>query len=310
MDLILANANGEEERVVNCEYDFALGDSNTFELQIPYMDWTGDMTFGKRIYIPGTEYGGVIGAIEGDTSKDTIFVKGYTWRGYWDKRYIRGSLSGDLTNILATLIGPYSNLFKTAGATGISASTTFSDYVTIAEAARIILGAFGYRLNLEYIQTAELGYCRASAVPTLNSDDEVSQDGFLNFTSEDNRMGINHMIARNNTTTIHLYADINGMIRTKQTLFGVDEFTAVYYEDDDDTERLRENAEEQLSGMTNYKKLRATYRDTDRADLEIGDIIGGVDYVTGLRIEKPITSKIVTLRDGNLSIQYGVREDI
>lgn len=309
MDVILANANGEEERVVNCEYDFSIGGEGTFELSIPYADWTGDITFGKRVYIPGTEYGGIVKAIEGDTSKETVFVRGYTWRGYWSKKLFKGSLNGDLAVILETLIGAYSGIFRVSGLTGITASAMISDYVTIEEAARIVLGQFGLRLALKYVQAAESGYCLVSAVPARNTDDEISQDGYLNFASEDYRMGVNHLIAYNGTDIVHVYADINGNVSTVQTLFGTDEFTAAYYDDDDDVTRLRENAMSQLEEMSNYKQLRATYRDTDRIDLEVGDIVGGIDYVTGLKIQKPITSKIVTLRDGNLSIQYGVKEE-
>ena len=309
MDVILASAGGEEERVINCEYDFALGNENTFELSIPYPDWTGDIDFGKRVYIPGTEYGGIVKDIEGDTSKDTVFVKGYTWRGYWGKRFFKGTISGDLTNILSTLIGAYNGIFKTGELTNITASVTFNNYVTIAEAARIILEPFGYRLNLEYVQTEDGGYCLASAVKAKRTDDEISQDGYLNFSSEVYRMGINHIVAYNGTTTVHVYADINGNVSTMQTLFGIDEFMDVYISDDDDIARMTENAVAQLQDTTNRKKLRATSRDTDRLDLNIGDIVGGVDYITGLSMEKPIATKIVTLRDGNLSVQYGVRED-
>ena len=310
MGLILASAVGAEERFINCEYDFALGnEGNTFELTIPYSDWAGDVTFGKRVYIPGTEYGGIVKAIEGDTSKDVIFVKGYTWRGYFDKKLFRGTLSGDLSAIVTTLIGSYGGLFRVAGATGIATEATFSDYVTIAEAARTILEPVGHRLNFSYVQTAESGYCEVRVVPAMHLIDGISQDGGLDFTSEDYRMGINHMIVFNGTETGHLYADENGIVSTTQTLVGIDELTDIYVDDSDDMTQTMEAAAEQFREMVNYKSIKATCREIDGIDLNIGDVVSGIDYITGLTASMPITSKIVTLKDGNLSIQYGVGDN-
>lgn len=37
----------------------------------------------------------------------------------------------------------------------------------------------------------------------------------------------------------------------------------------------------------------------DDVDLEIGDIVGGREYITGTVVKKPVTNKILQKKDGN-----------
>ena len=39
------------------------------------------MTYGNLVYIPDTEYGGIIGKVLTSTTLDYVELKGYTWRG-------------------------------------------------------------------------------------------------------------------------------------------------------------------------------------------------------------------------------------
>ena len=65
------------------------------------------MTFGNIVYAAGTEYGGIIGQVNTQTSLDTVSLKGYTWRGILDKKIIKPPagqdhlvVSGELNSII------------------------------------------------------------------------------------------------------------------------------------------------------------------------------------------------------------------
>lgn len=42
------------------------------------------------------------------------------------------------------------------------------------------------------------------------------------------------------------------------------------------------------------------------ADLQIGDIVAGRDYDSGLYLQKPVTKKIVKISNGDINIEYKV----
>ena len=51
----------------------------------------------------------------------------------------------------------------------------------------------------------------------------------------------------------------------------------------------------------NYKQFDMTVEDVD---LNIGDIVSGRDYVTGILVQKPVARKILKLKKGKISIEY------
>lgn len=314
MELILADAAGVEKRYFECDFDIEVGGENTFELSFPYSEWQGDIKFGSRIYAPETEYGGIVQDIQGDTSKDAVFVRGFTWRGYWQKKWFKGTLGGELNTILASLIGDYGDLFMSSpSSTGVSAFHTFNNYVSILEAAETILKPIGYRLSMKYVQTVTYGYVLVEAVKAKLYGDQISQDSFINFTTEDNRMGVNHVIGYDGTNTVNLYADAYGNIsQTTRTFHGINEITDVYLKDtgEPNLADLIESATKHLQDQMNYQSITATFNSNNDEDIQVGDIVTGVDYITGIEITKAITSKVLTQRAGEpLSVQYNVEDD-
>lgn len=111
MDLILADANGVEERVIECDYDIDCGSTNDYQLTISYDMWRDDIQKGKRVYIPGTEYGGIVKRIQTSTETNLIYINGYTWRGVLSKAILSPdtgqnyfSVSGELNACINTVI--------------------------------------------------------------------------------------------------------------------------------------------------------------------------------------------------------------
>lgn len=301
MELILADKAGKDICVLDCDFDIEIGGSNTFELTYPADGWNTNIGFGKRVYIQGTEYGGIIGDIETDTAKGQIFVRGKTWRGYLESKFGKGTYSGNVNTIISNLLGAYKPTFRVPSGSITTGSKTFSEYATIGTIINEICSPLGLRLDLEYVSG---GYIKANAVQRREYT-EVSQDSFLEFTTEEDRTGVNHLICTNGTTTTHLYADVNGNISSTQSLFGIDEITDVYEYSGGD---LGDQGVQQLQGLVGQKTMKVDFASDKDIDLRIGDLVAGRDFITGVVLTKPITKKIIKRENNVTTIAYSVED--
>ena len=73
------------------------------------------------------------------------------------------------------------------------------------------------------------------------------------------------------------------------------------YTSQSDAEKLKEDGTKRLKELMNYKQFDMTVEDVD---LNIGDIVSGRDYVTGILVQKPVARKILKLKKGKISIEY------
>lgn len=319
MDLILARADGQEERILPFDFDFDLGGENDFQIKLTYASWDDRLTNGARVYVPGTELGGIIKKISSATKTGNIFLDGFSWRGYLAHRIIRPAsgqdyriVSGELNAIISELVDiPY---FVVSGFnTGVTVSNyQFNRYVTVLEGIESMLASVGYRLNIEYIQTQTGGYVSIGAVPAGQYGDtvEYSQDSLIDFSSTDDQMGVNHLVCLGtgelkDRIVIDLYADEEGNISEFQTITGIDEITEVYDSSGAERETLLESGKDRLKELLNKKSFTSEIKEV-RNELFIGDIVTGSDYITGNTVTKPIVQKLVKRENGNLSIDYKI----
>jgi hypothetical protein len=319
VDLILARADGQEERILPFDFDFDLGGENDFQVKLTYASWDDRLTIGARVYVPGTEFGGIIKKISSATKTGNIFLDGFSWRGYLAHRIIRPAsgqdyriVSGELNAIISELVDiPY---FVVSGFnTGVTVSNyKFNRYVTVLEGIESMLASVGYRLNIEYIQTQTGGYVSIGAVPAGQYGDtvEYSQDSLIDFSSTDDRMGVNHLVCLGtgelkDRIVIDLYADEEGNISESQTITGIDEITEVYDSSGAERETLLESGKDRLKELLNKKSFTSEVKEV-KSELYIGDIVTGSDYITGNTVTKPIVQKLVKRENGNLSIDYKI----
>lgn len=318
MDLILSTAGGIEECVIPYDFDIDLGDTNDFEIKLTYASWNDLIAIGKRIYIPNTEYGGIIKYISSATNTGNIFLRGYTWRGYLAHRIIippSGSdyyvASGELNSIISDLVDIPGFTVSSVN-TGISVNYQFNRYVSVLDGLETMLQSVGYRLDIKYVQTQNGGYVLVQAVKAGSYGDtvEYSQDSLIDFTSTDNRMGVNHLICLGtgelrNRLVVHLYADEDGNISQNQTLTGVDEIIDIFENSGAETETLIETGTKRLEDKISKKSFTSAIKKVE-TELFIGDTVTGQDYITGNTVTKPITQKIVKRTNGTLSIDYKI----
>lgn len=318
MDLILAASDGQEIEVLNYDFDIDLGGTDDFQINASYASWSDQIQIGRKVYIPGTEFGGIIKSISSATETGNIALKGYTWRGYLKKRIIKppsGSdyyiANGELNTILQSLIVIPGFIVSTAN-TGISVNYQFERYTTVLEGIEKMLKTVGYRLDISYVQTINGGNVFVQAVKAGLFGDtvEYSQDSMINFTSTDDQMGVNHLICLGkgelkDRLVVNLYADRNGNISQSQTITGIDEIVEVFENSGAEEETLIETGTSRLQERLSKKSFAAAVKKVEQ-ELYIGDIVTGQDYITGNRVTKPIIEKIVKRNNGVMSIDYKI----
>ena len=313
--------------VMDADVDFSVGEDNDYEIKIRRESWREEYTFGNVLYIPGTEYGGIIGEINTDTSLDTISILGRTWRGKLDKKIIvppagqdYATASGELNQILRNLItGQFGDYFVVSQTdTGINiASYQFDRYCTLLAGITKMLKSVEHKLHIEYVQQerGQPGYVELSAVPIVDYSDEIelSQDSQLNFSFKNNRDGVNHLICLGKgelqeRKVVDLYVQEDGSIGTTQYYAGIQEVAEVYEDTSSESAELQEKGTEKLQELMNSTTFSMDV-ETLGIDVEIGDIVGGRDYLTGLYAKKPIKEKIYKVTGGKESLEYEIEGD-
>lgn len=322
MDLILATKDGNDIcSLVYTKSDFSIGNTNDFEITISLADWNSNIKFGCRVYAPKSEIGGIIGGIKTDTATDTITLTGYTWRGLLKKKVISPpaneaykKVSGDLNDILSQIIGNNFNDIIRAkqSKSGISITYQFDRYTDMLSGFSKMLLQKNYKLKIEYIQQEQgtAGFVEVSAVPIFDYSKkiELSQDSQVNFISEQINNACNHLIALGkgeltDREVIHLYADRNGVVSNVQTFFGIDEVCETY--ENVNSENLKEDALKEFDNRIAKSTFKMDIASLG-IDVDIGDIVGGRDYITGISAKKPLYEKIITTENGLTSIQYNL----
>ena len=269
----------------------------------------------------------IIGRNKVNTEQDTISLYGRTWRGKLDKKVIRPpagqdyrKVSGELNSVLNTLITEqFNDYFVVSQAdTGVTVTNyQFERYCTLLDGITKMLKSVRHKLHIEYIQQerGQPGYVELSAVPIVDYSEriELSQDSRLNFVFDEVKNGVNHLICLGkgelqDRQVIDLYVGQSGSIGTTQYYTGVQEVAEVYENTSAETEELEEKGREKLQEIMNSTSFSMDVEALDM-EVEIGDIIGGRDYVTGMYAAKPIAKKIYKVSGGSASLKYEIEGD-
>ena len=322
-EVILADASGVELRsILFREYDFEIGDKeNTFLVTCNRAEWE-NVPDKARVYIPGTEYGGIYKKLESDTRDNSVSIGGYTWRGMLQNKVIcppSGSAyatdSGELNAIIARRVSAaLPGLFiGSEESTGITVSYRYERYVTLYDGLKAMLKSVGYKMRIAY----DMEQCKVvvDAVPIVDYSQmiEYSSDMNAEYSMTINKMGINHLICLGqgelqNRTVVHLYADTNGVISRTQTQFGADEVTDVYDYAGAETDNLVESGTDQMKAKASKNEFSIDLESTQ--DVAVGDIVGSRDYITGYTVAAPITTKIVKWKQGFEKVEYQLSDEV
>ena len=147
IEFTVAKENGLELKRLPeiAEVDIDIGNKDDFEIIIPNTEWSEECySYGCRIFVADTEYGGEIQDIESTTETEEVTIRGSTWRGRLKYKIVEPpagkdylTVSGDLNEILKELIGDcFGGLFEVSEkATGINVENWKVDrYVALYDA--------------------------------------------------------------------------------------------------------------------------------------------------------------------------------
>ena len=323
MELIHANASLVELRqIVTFEqWDAVLNlydEGNDFQLDLPESEWNAiPVEVGHYIYEPDTEFGGRVLGIKHVES--VIQIKGRTWRGLLIDKVVKppgGSAYKTITSVEANaaildLVGTsMGSLFAVSAVdSGITVSGSFR-YQTLLWSLTRLLGDSDARLKVTFDGTnVELS---AVAISDLSANEELSQDLSSRLTASlDNSKAYNHVIALGSgelelRTVVDLYRAEDGTISTTPNYPWVEDRQIVLdYPNAESTDELTAKATELLSA--DYLPIESVELDVpEDLSLNLGDIVGGRDYVTGLAISKQVTQIIRRVNSDGETVQYKV----
>lgn len=304
---------GDIREIEEFELDIAYGsDENALKLEARAGDAPEE---GQFVFIDGTEYGGVIDQASYDAGRDatgSILCKGRTWHGILaGKRLLPDSGSGYLSvsgkagAVLASLIARMglSGLFS-AAADDTAVSYTFDRFVDGYSGLKALAKANGRKVAMR--RTG--GKVEISLPPAVDYANKVDSD-LLDFTLTSVHRCVNHLVCAGtgeleNRAVIHFYADAAGNVSHTQSLFGVDEISALYDYSNADEEKLEEEGRKKLQEYQTRGSVEVEAHDD--IDVDVGDVISARDNAHGRTVTATVVKKIVQVSRGVATYSYEV----
>lgn len=321
--VIVSDPNGNELRsLLFSMYDFEVGKSeNSFAVEIKRQEYER-IPDRARIYIPGTEYGGLFRRLATNTSQDVITPGGLTWRGMMQKKIISpptgqdyATDSGELNAIVKSRVeSALPGLFiGSTVSTGVTVSWQYARYCTLEGGLSDMLKSKGYRLNIEYSQEEKAVVVSAVPIVDYSQSIEFSADMRINYNMSMQGDGVNHLICLGSgelkdREVYHLYVDENGNIGTTQYYTGIEEVTEIFDYAGAELDDLIQTGTQRLKEIRNTNIFEIKV-DPD-TELAIGDIVGGRDYLSGMTMRSPISGKIVKWEQGFQTVEYRLENDV
>lgn len=317
MDLIYTNARCIDQGVLlTYGFDLSFGaEENDFELTVAKED--GKLEFGAFVYIEGTEYGGIIDGIKTATTNDTITHYGRTFHGILNSKVIEPDsgedhfvVSGDANDILSIVIArlTLSDLFTVdLEPSGINISSyQFNRYCKAYDGLCAMLKTNGAKLKISWVDR-QVHLC-AEPIVDYTHDPVDGDTAALAVEQYDKK--VNHLICLGggelvDRAVVHLYVDQFGNIGDTQYYTGLLEITDVYENNGImELETLRKEAITKLETLRNIDKVEIAVLDTNTTVYDIGDIVGGMDVVSGISATSAVSQKIVKINNGVTTIEY------
>ena len=314
MVLVVADTKlGNVSEIEDFTLDVAFGaDENALTLTV---EEKSAPAAGQLVYIDATEYGGVIDQVKrgsGRGATGTVECKGRTWHGILaGKRLLPDSGSGYLSvsgkagEVLASLVGRMglSDLFS-AASDDSAVSFTFERFCDGYSGLKAMAKANGRKVSMR----RNGGKVELSLPPVVDYASKVDSD-LLDFTLTSVHRCVNHLVCAGtgeleDRAVVHFYADAAGNVSHTQSLFGVDEITALYDYSNADEEKLEEEGRKKLQEYQTQGSVEVEAHDD--IDVDVGDVISARDNAHGRTVTATVAKKIVKVSRGVATYSYEV----
>lgn len=304
---------GDVREIEEFELDLAYGsDENALKLEARAGEAPEE---GQFVFIDGTEYGGVIDQASYEAGREasgSILCRGRTWHGILaGKRLLPDSGSGYLSvsgkagDALASLIERMglSGLFS-AAADDTVVSFTFDRFIDGYSGLKAMAKANGRKVAMR----RKGGKVEISLPPVVDYANKVDSD-LLDFTLTSVHRCVNHLVCAGtgeleNRAVVHFYADVGGNVSHTQSLFGVDEISALYDYSNADEAQLEEEGRKKLQEYQTQGSVEVEAHDD--IDVDVGDVISARDNAHGRTVSAAVAKKIVKVSRGVATYSYEV----
>lgn len=325
MELILTDENREDiGAILKEDFDLDSGKKNDFQISVNSKAWDGSFRKKRYVYTPDGGFGGRIERIRVITANNEVKVIGTSWRGLLARRVVRAPKGAMHYTATGTFAAAVNKILQEKGIYGLFVAEDTADVLSINYQFDVVnnllsgleemLKGHGKKLLLKYMSLQDApGYMVITYDDIVDYSDEIeiSQDNRLNFIIDDDSTGTNHLICLGkgegtDRITLDLYADVNGKISQKQSLFGIDEIEEVYDYSNADLDTLKKNGTNKLKESMKGPSQTAEPTDDQDFGIEIGDIVSGRDYITGIQCKAQVTAKILKRKQGKMSVEYNI----
>lgn len=316
MDLIYTDKNLVDAGVLtDYELDLEIGSENDFQITTPSSN--NVISIGAYFYFENTEYGGKISTLKVDTSANRLYYGGKTFYGMLTDKIICPdsgqdyyTVSGDANTIIAGLITRLglSSLFEASSDTSGFTLTNyqFDRYIDCLSGLKKMLKTKNAKLRARF--TNKKVVLSAVAIVDYSSTEFTSDTE--GFTITQDKAPVNHLICLGQgdlaaRTVVNLYTDSSGNVSTTQYYTDLNEVAEVYdYPNVESTDELTKSGTEKLTEKQSVDKINITIQNTEK---DVGDIVGGQEVITGLKVSDTITKKIVKISsNGDPAFTYEV----
>lgn len=319
--LIYTDANRIDQGVLsNATLDLEYGgdesdQTNTFEVSI---DRNSKIRLEDKalVYIEGTEYGGKITGIGTNTGEDVITYKGMTWHGLLNAHVLGPDSGQDYLVLNGEAHTVIRSLIERMNLQDIFTAPMTSSGININYQVRYEYGYFAILAMLAASSAKlKMTYDNGMVVLSAEAIEDYSETNELDTTQieleiDKDYLPVNHLVCLGegelkNRIVLHFYADANGNVSTTQSLFGADENTLIYDYTNADSNELSEKGQEKLKELQNCDTVKVDI--PEGRVLDIGDLVGAIDPITGIYVATEVTYKTVTISsNGLVSIAYKV----
>lgn len=304
---------GDLRELLDFELDLAFGsDENAFELTCAEGLAPAE---GQVVFVDATEYGGVVDETSYDAGRDatgTVTCKGRTWHGVLagkrllpDEGSARLSVDGKAGEVLASLVERMglSGLFS-AAADDAAVSYTFERFCDGYSGLKAMAKANGRKVAMR----RRGGKVELSLPPAMDYANKVDSD-LLDFTLTSVHRCVNHLVCAGtgeleDRAVVHFYADAAGNVSHTQSLFGVDEISALYDYSNADEEKLEEEGRKKLQEYQTQGSVEVVAHDD--IDVDVGDVISARDNAHGRTVSAEVAKKIAKVSRGVATYSYEV----
>ena len=311
--VVFDSALGNVRELADFTLDLAFGsDENAFSLECEAAHAPEE---GQFVFIDGTEYGGVVDEVTYEAGREAsgaVLCKGRTWHGILaGKRLLPDSGSGYLSvsgkagDALASLIERMglSGLFS-AASDDTSVSYTFDRFVDGYSGLKAMAKANGRKVAMR----RKDGKVEISLPPAVDYANKVDSD-LLDFTLTSVHRCVNHLVCAGtgeleDRAVVHFYADAAGNVSHTQSLFGVDEISALYDYSNADADTLEEEGRKKLQEYQTQGSVEVEAHDDIGVD--VGDVISARDNAHGRTVTATVVKKIVKVSRGVATYSYEV----